>query len=293
MPSSASRPGREDRGRDHRRPARQGRRPTRAGRQVRPGRLRRRHAVGHRRAQHRLRGDVGPDLGDRRDRRARQDHGLRRRGVGWRVEVDRQRHDVQAVFDKQAVQSIGAIAIDPSNPRTIWVGTGESWTRNSVSDRRRHLQARTDERRDLDPHGPARRPSASPASSSTRRARNTVYACVPGKLWSDSDGPRRSTSTTNGGKTWSLVLKGANLVHRLLRAWRWTRRTRSVLLRRDVGLPAEAAGRSAPAATGRRPSRATPGSIRSGDGGKSVEAAHGEAAGKGLPPASRGAGWRW
>ena len=37
------------------------------------------------------------------------------------------------VFDKQPVQSIGAIAIDPKNPKTIWVGTGESWTRNSVS----------------------------------------------------------------------------------------------------------------------------------------------------------------
>src|SRR6267154_292826 len=37
------------------------------------------------------------------------------------------------VFDKQPVQSIGAIAIDPQAPKTIWVGTGESWTRNSVS----------------------------------------------------------------------------------------------------------------------------------------------------------------
>src|SRR5215218_215861 len=37
------------------------------------------------------------------------------------------------VFDKQDVQSIGAIAIDPSNPKTVWVGTGESWVRNSVS----------------------------------------------------------------------------------------------------------------------------------------------------------------
>src|SRR5262249_1419331 len=37
------------------------------------------------------------------------------------------------VFDRQSVQSIGAIAIDHSNPDTIWVGTGEAWTRNSVS----------------------------------------------------------------------------------------------------------------------------------------------------------------
>ena len=37
------------------------------------------------------------------------------------------------MFDKQTAQSIGAIAIDPKSPKTIWVGTGESWTRNSVS----------------------------------------------------------------------------------------------------------------------------------------------------------------
>jgi hypothetical protein len=37
------------------------------------------------------------------------------------------------VFDRQPVQSIGAVAIDPSNPKTVWVGTGESWVRNSVS----------------------------------------------------------------------------------------------------------------------------------------------------------------
>src|SRR4029078_319737 len=37
------------------------------------------------------------------------------------------------LFDEQAVQSIGAIALDPKNSKNVWVGTGESWTRNSVS----------------------------------------------------------------------------------------------------------------------------------------------------------------
>src|ERR1700716_555625 len=37
------------------------------------------------------------------------------------------------MFNKQTAQSIGAIAIDPKSPKTIWAGTGESWTRNSVS----------------------------------------------------------------------------------------------------------------------------------------------------------------
>src|SRR5207247_4527861 len=37
------------------------------------------------------------------------------------------------VFDEQHVQSIGAIALDPKNSKNVWVGTGEAWTRNSVS----------------------------------------------------------------------------------------------------------------------------------------------------------------
>src|SRR5438309_469244 len=37
------------------------------------------------------------------------------------------------VFDKQAVQSVGAVTIDPKNPKVIWVGSGEAWTRNSTS----------------------------------------------------------------------------------------------------------------------------------------------------------------
>src|SRR5437588_6920217 len=36
------------------------------------------------------------------------------------------------VFDREDVQSIGAVAIDPSNTKTVWVGSGEGWTRNSV-----------------------------------------------------------------------------------------------------------------------------------------------------------------
>src|SRR5205814_1288550 len=37
------------------------------------------------------------------------------------------------VFDKQPAQSIGAVTIDPKNSKVVWVGTGESWMRNSVS----------------------------------------------------------------------------------------------------------------------------------------------------------------
>src|SRR5262245_33687964 len=35
--------------------------------------------------------------------------------------------NLKPVFDKESVQSIGAVTIDPKNPKTVWVGTGESW----------------------------------------------------------------------------------------------------------------------------------------------------------------------
>ena len=37
------------------------------------------------------------------------------------------------IFDQQPGLSIGSITIDPSDSKTVWVGTGESWVRNSVS----------------------------------------------------------------------------------------------------------------------------------------------------------------
>ena len=37
------------------------------------------------------------------------------------------------VFDNEASYSIGAIALDPKNPLTVWVGTGENNSQRSVS----------------------------------------------------------------------------------------------------------------------------------------------------------------
>ena len=64
------------------------------------------------------------------------------------------------VFDKQPVQSIGAITIDPKNPKIVWVGTGRVLDAQQRVDRRRHLQVRR-RRRQLVERGPRRAPSAS------------------------------------------------------------------------------------------------------------------------------------
>jgi photosystem II stability/assembly factor-like uncharacterized protein len=112
------------------------------------------------------------------------------------------------VFDKQTVQSIGAVAIDPSEPKTIWAGTGEAWTRNSTSIGDGIYKS-------IDA-GETWTNMGLPNSERIAKILidpkdgNTVYACAPGKLWSDSS-DRGVYKTVDGGKSWKLILKGANL----------------------------------------------------------------------------------
>ncbi|MFN7974801.1 MAG: sialidase [Acidobacteriota bacterium] len=112
------------------------------------------------------------------------------------------------VFDKEAVQSIGAIALDPGSPRTVWVGTGESWTRNSVSIGNGIYKSTDD--------GETWKNMGLPESERIAKIvvhpkdGDVVYACVPGKLWSDSP-DRGLYRTTDGGRSWTLILKGKNL----------------------------------------------------------------------------------
>lgn len=112
------------------------------------------------------------------------------------------------VFDKNPVQSIGAVTLDPSNARTVWVGTGESWTRNSVSVGDGVYKS-TDGGETWSNMGLKNSERISRILVDPRDG-NVVHVCAPGKLWSDS-ADRGVYRTTDGGKTWAHSLPGINL----------------------------------------------------------------------------------
>lgn len=108
-----------------------------------------------------------------------------------------------SVFDNEGSFSIGAIALDPKNPSTVWVGTGEYNSQRSVgygdgvyrSDDGgkswKNVGLKTSEhigRIVIDP-----------------RDSNIVFVAAQGPLWSPG-GERGLYRTADGGKTWKAVI---------------------------------------------------------------------------------------
>lgn len=113
-------------------------------------------------------------------------------GVTWRP-----------IFERQGTMSIGDIALTPSNPEVVWVGTGESNTRNSVSfgdgvykstdggKNWQHMGLKDSERISaivIHPQNP-----------------DVVYVGALGRAFGPNE-ERGVFMTTDGGKTWAKTL---------------------------------------------------------------------------------------
>ena len=110
----------------------------------------------------------------------------------------------EPIFDKYGSSSIGDIAVAPSNPDIVWVGTGESNNQRSSSwgdgvyksenggKTWTHMGLRTSQhigRIIVHPTNP-----------------QIVFVASAGPLWADG-GERGLYKTTDGGKTWKAVIK--------------------------------------------------------------------------------------
>ena len=107
-----------------------------------------------------------------------------------------------SIFDDY-IQSIGCIAIDPSKPdQNIWVGTGETWTRNSVS-MGDGIYKTTDGGQNWKNMGLPKSDRISSIIIDPSNS-NIVWVGVLGALWGDSD-ERGIYKTIDGGTTWQKV----------------------------------------------------------------------------------------
>jgi photosystem II stability/assembly factor-like uncharacterized protein len=108
----------------------------------------------------------------------------------------------KSVFDKYT-QSIGAIAIDQAHPDTLWVGTGESWVRNSVSVGT-GVYRTTDHGENWQQMGLENSEHISRIAINPKNP-STVYVGALGHLWNDNE-ERGVYRTTDNGKSWKRIL---------------------------------------------------------------------------------------
>lgn len=108
------------------------------------------------------------------------------------------------VFDKQPAAAIGALAVAPSDPSTVWAGTGEAWVIRDSDVMGNGIYKSTDAGKTwtnmgLPQSGRIGRIIIDPANA------NTVFACVLGR----TTGPQQDKGvyrTSDGGQHWDRVL---------------------------------------------------------------------------------------
>ena len=109
----------------------------------------------------------------------------------------------EPIFDKEAVQSIGALTINQNNPDEIWVGTGEGNPRNSQNSGAGIYKSidggKTWTLMGLEKTKTIHRVFIHEDNS------DIVYAAAQGSAWGPN--PERGVyKTTDGGKTWNKIL---------------------------------------------------------------------------------------
>ena len=109
----------------------------------------------------------------------------------------------QPIFDGQTAQSIGAIALAPSDPNVVWVGTGEQWIRSHISIGDGVYKStdagRTWTKAGLEKSGRFSRLIVDPQNP------DIVLACTVGTAYGPQ--PERGVfRTIDGGKNWERVL---------------------------------------------------------------------------------------
>jgi photosystem II stability/assembly factor-like uncharacterized protein len=110
----------------------------------------------------------------------------------------------QPVFDKEASTSTGALAVAPSNPDILWVGTGESNIFRSsytgVGVYKSTDNAKTFRHMGLTDTGTIGRIVIHPTNP------DVVYVASAGQEWMENE-MRGVFKTTDGGRTWTQALK--------------------------------------------------------------------------------------
>ncbi|HZX10064.1 MAG TPA: sialidase family protein, partial [Acidobacteriota bacterium] len=108
-----------------------------------------------------------------------------------------------SIFDDQPVQSIGALAVAPSDPNVLWAGTGEAFVRSNISIGNGVYKStdagETWEHMGLDKTGRIGRVVIDP------RDPDIVFVAAMGHCY----GPQKERGvfrTQDGGKTWEQVL---------------------------------------------------------------------------------------
>jgi len=111
------------------------------------------------------------------------------------------------IFDGQPVASIGAIAVAPSDPRVLYVGSGEADMRSDIS-YGNGVYVSADAGRTWRPSGLSDSHQIGRIAVDPRDA-NVAFVAALGHAYADNE-TRGLYRTSDGGKTWSRVLSRGN-----------------------------------------------------------------------------------